>query len=322
MPVNDIGDGLPMSSGPWGETGTPMSSVNAPRSSVLQKITSLLGGGGSNSNPYGGLSGFSAGLSHAGDLQGIFTGVGTGPGGVGAQSLSGAERIGAGVGTAGVVAGGVLGAIKGFSQGGVRGDLQGVGSILGTAAVPDPEPISKAVLGIGAAVTGVISALLPDPRAQREKQITHTLATDAFLQPESLAITQSTRGNYVDQNQFGIQRESPFRAASQVQEPYLYFHGNTYVAPVPGNVTAPFLTLGATQSPPAVPAPVPTVPAGPGVANHYYGPVIQGGLHAIDTQSGADFLMSQKDTIGAATASHLKQGDTALAQQVRYLTSS
>jgi hypothetical protein len=61
----------------------------------------------------------------------------------------------------------------------------------------------------------------------------------------------------VDQNQFGIKRESPFKAAPQAQEPYLYFQGNTYVAPVPGNVTAPFLAPGATQAPPAVPT-VPT----------------------------------------------------------------
>jgi hypothetical protein len=259
---------------------------------------------------YGGLSGILSGMSqHTGDLPGIFTGIGSNPGG-GAQSLTGAERLGAGIGTAGVVAGGIFGAYKGFSSGGAKGGLSGTSSILGTAAMLDPEPISKAILGIGAAVTGVISSLMGDPRAEREKAINKELADNQYLAPEVLNISQDMHGHFTDTDQFGKVRSSPFRSTPQVSEPYLYFHGSDYVAAVPGNVTAPF-----TQSPaPAAPAPT--------IVNNYNAPIVNGGLSAIDTQSGVDFLSKHTDAIASGMVGHLRTSDTALAQQIRFLTSN
>jgi len=278
---------------------------------VLDKLSKALGVGSSQA-PYSGLNGVLSGLGHTGDLQGIFTGVGKGPGGVGAQNFTTSERIGAGIGTAGVVAGGVMGAIGGFSKGGARGALQGTGSILGTAAVLDPEPISKAVLAAGAMVTGIISAILPDPHLVRQQAIAHELATNQYLAPEALNLSTDMHGNFTDTDQFGKVRSSPFRSAPQVVEPYIYTHGSNYVSPVPGSVLAPFTPSSPAQT------------QAPTVINNYNGPVhnapaYTGNINAIDTQSMSEALMKHSDAVGAASAANLKNGDSEHSRQIRYL---
>jgi DNA topoisomerase-1 len=302
-------------------TGEASVSSTGSKRSVLKKaldtIDAKVGLGQGNSSPYSGLSGFSLGASrHTGDVAGIFTGVGKGPGGVGAESLSTSERIGAGVGTGAAVATGAIAAIKGFEQGGARGDLQGIGSILGTAAILTPPPFN-AILGIGAAITGIVSSLLGDPRAEREKQIKHEIASSQYLDPVAFNISQDMHGNFTDTDQFGNVRSSNFRSTPQVAEPYLYFHGSNYVAPVPGNVIAPF---SLTPNTPAQPPSSQTIQNIYGSV--YNGPTSTGPVNAIDTQSFTEALMKQPDSIGAAVAGHLKSGDSALAQQIRYMVNA
>lgn len=322
-----------LSSAGQGSTGIVSPDSSTGILGALQKAQQVLGiaggasastgkysqsGGGGTSASTSGLSGVLSGASqHTGDLAGIFTGVGSNPGG-GSQSLSTPERIGGAIGTAGVVTGGTIAAIKGFEQGGAKGDLAGIGSILGTAAVLDPEPISKAALMVGAAVSGIVSALLPDPRAEREKKIKKEIASSQYLAPEAFNITQDMHGNFTDTDATGTVRDSSFRSTPQVQEPYLYFHGSTYVAPVPGNITAPFSTNSAAPLPQTVQNTTQNVFNAP----VFNGQNFTGQVNAVDSQSFADAAMKNQDAIGNAAAAHLKNSDTALAQQVRYLTSN
>ena len=154
-------------------------------------VAALLGGGGSAVSSllsakagYGGVKG---------SLEGILTGVAPNPGG-GYQSLSGAERVGAGVALAGTVATGVTAAIAGFSKGGARGALAGTSSVLGTAAALDPEPISKAALAIGSAVSGLVGTLLPDEREKRRKEIATEIQNNTYRPPNAVNLEETTGG--------------------------------------------------------------------------------------------------------------------------------
>ena len=111
-----------------------------------------------------------------------------------AQSVDTTEQIGAGIGLGSTIAGGTMAAIQGFSKGGARGDLQGVGSILGTAAAVDPEPISKGILALGATITGLMSSLFGDPRQERIKQEEKTQIYDQYAAPGARDYNFSNQG--------------------------------------------------------------------------------------------------------------------------------
>jgi hypothetical protein len=124
------------------------------------------------------------------------------------------------IGNSVAIFGGVEGVLAGLHQGGARGDLTVAGSALGTAAYLDPEPISKAVLGIAAGVTAMIHAFLPDPRAQREKHLaqeeqTGKLAALPYTQPGINVVESAAGGKSVD---------TDFQGNSRVlnSKPYVY----------------------------------------------------------------------------------------------------
>ena len=55
------------------------------------------------------------------------------------------QQAGAAIGTGVALAGGAYEAYNSFSKGGVSGALGGVAAVTGTAALLDPEPVSKAI---------------------------------------------------------------------------------------------------------------------------------------------------------------------------------
>jgi len=109
----------------------------------------------------------------------VFTGTARGPGY--ARQLSTSERVGVGVGDAGILIAGVSGVYSGIKQGG--GGLNAASSALGTAAALDPEPISKAVLAIAALATGIASSILGDPKKLFDEAQTRVLDANKFKAP-------------------------------------------------------------------------------------------------------------------------------------------
>jgi len=112
------------------------------------------------------------------------TSVQTGPGR--ATTYTGAERVGAAVGTGATVAAGTLGVIGGIRQGGARGTTQAIGSAAATAAALDQEPVSKAVLTAVAFGASLVSALLGDPKQERDEAIAMALQRARFQDPTTI----------------------------------------------------------------------------------------------------------------------------------------
>ncbi len=253
------------------------------------------------------LSGYKGGSGIG--LQGIFTGVGSGPGGVGAQSYSTSDRIQGGVVAAGAIAGAAIGAYQGFSKGGVRGDLSGASSLLGGAAAIAAmtgvgAPIAAA-LGIAALGTSLVGALFGDPRANRQHQLDKELGNSKYLEPAAINKTIDGAGNYTDYDRFGNVRTSPFVGNPTVTQPGQYYIKGQYL-PIPGGVVSPFQTA---QQPSTSGAPSNGSGASP----------IQVTVHTMDSQSFIDHA----DHIAGALSHHLsKQGGGQIIPQLRYALGS
>lgn len=216
------------------------------------------------------------------------------------SGLSG--TLGKVLGIAGIGAG-AFGAFSDFRSGGAKNDIAGVGAGLGTAAgitamTGVGAPVAAA-LGIAAAATTFISALLPDPHKIREDTIVKHLAQAQYIAPEALNVQQDNSGNYIDFDSRGNLRQSSFRAAPQVSEPYLHWHGGydgtQGFYDVPGRVNSPF-------------AP------GPATA-----PVVNNYINAIDAQSFAQFAQRNSNAIGDATATHLQNVDGRLKAAIQFV---
>ncbi|MDP8979068.1 MAG: hypothetical protein M3O35_00595, partial [Acidobacteriota bacterium] len=171
------------------ETGA--SSINLP----FYGSGSTVGGGSASANsvlldfPFAstnkaGAFSFSNGSSSL--AAGLFNGSGAGN-----AALSG-------VASATALYSGVTSAIHGFRQGGAQGTLSGIGALAGTAALFDPEPFSKAILGGVAAFTGIISSIFGDPKAERQSSINHELTNNRYYAPLPKRMTIDESGNLVD----------------------------------------------------------------------------------------------------------------------------
>lgn len=123
----------------------------------------------------------------------------------------------AGVAAAGVdVFVGATTAISEFKKGGARGALGGISSVLGTAAALDPEPISKTILGVAAAVTGIAKSLLGDPKAERAKALQQEVQDNAYHEKKGVNIVEDSRtGNQVDQDFLGHIRNLGVKPSTQ-----------------------------------------------------------------------------------------------------------
>ncbi len=109
------------------------------------------------------------------------------------SNSSTSQLISAGVGTAGAVFGVYQGAAS-LAKGGGRNIAAGIGTIAGSAAALDPEPISKGILAGVALVSGIVGSLLGDPRAARQKQLTEEQIANTYTAPNPLNVTTNASG--------------------------------------------------------------------------------------------------------------------------------
>lgn len=93
-----------------------------------------------------------------------------------------------------------LGIFSGLKQGGTKGHLSAASSGLALAAQLDPEPISKTILGLAAGISGVLHAIMGDPRAKRQEQLTKEIEGEKirafdFTQP-GITLNESAAGGH------------------------------------------------------------------------------------------------------------------------------
>lgn len=291
-----------------GGGGSTVGNVGYPSASRQFAIPSSMGvaeyGGSSVS---GGQSKLSTGMGSIGSGAGIaklFSGLfgkkkssggfsnilreGSGEGGLESEGMpegdedNSSGESGGGYGAGTYIAAGASGleAVMGFKRGGAKGITQGIGGVLGTVAAFDPEPISKAILMGGAFVMGLVSKFLGTSREARKKQISDNLAASVFTDRLPMNITQGLGGGFADFGSNGEARGSSLSPYPQINEPqYSRNSDGTY-------------TMASGQQMSAF--------GGGDVHLH---------LSAIDSQSGAQFLSSQKDTIAEQVRQILVTGD-------------
>jgi hypothetical protein len=136
-----------------------------------------------------------------------------------------------------------LGAFKGIStiaKGGAQNITGGIGELAGAAAmIPGIGTMAAGILGVTALAGGVISAIMGDPRLNRQNQINKELGNATYHAPTALNETVNTAGMYTDYDQYGNLRSSPFVGKPMVTQPYSYYHNGTYIQ-YPGTVISPF----------------------------------------------------------------------------------
>lgn len=118
----------------------------------------------------------------------------------------GASALTKGVGYGAAIAAGGFGVYSGIRQGGAQGFMTAAGSALGTAAMLDPEPISKAILAVAALGTGLVSALLGNPKQKRADQLQADAAGRAYTAPTGTSYFADNYGNQVDYTYQGTMR--------------------------------------------------------------------------------------------------------------------
>jgi hypothetical protein len=297
-----------------GSTAGPSGTIAAPGGSVAAAVAggpalAAVAGSASTANTPSSASGIVAALSSfkgsAATPGGPFSSAALGnladafAGGTPGQQFGAA--LGEGAAIAGPVAAGTLEALKQFSNGGVRGALGGTSAILGTAAALDPEPISKGILGAAAMITGIVKAILPDPRQVRAQQESEAITQEAYLAPPTINSNQSVNGQNVSYNKYGEAVTTGQFSGFDVTQPYQIkdqYTGN-YVT-VPGSVTN--ISPGSATPPSAAAGNSIGAPSAPQVTIH---------VSAMDSQS----FMDRSADIGAAVYAELSKGG-ALASRV------
>jgi hypothetical protein len=291
-----------------GFSGNPLSTFGSDTNGLTGSGTAMIpssalfqAGGGS------GITQFMSGLGGAGTnpLQAIFGGTSTSANGTVTQ-LTGAQQAGAAVATAGMLAGAGMTIASGIEQGGAAGFTKAASAGLGAAAVLDPEPISKAILGAAAAVTGIVSSFLGTGPQQRAQQLQDDIVKNQYLAPTALNVMQSPDGTYSDFDARGNLRTSTMSAVPTVAEPYVtkrVINGQQNWYNVPGSVQSPY--SGGPQAPGGAPV------AGGGISLT---------IQAIDTQSGIDFITKNHAAVGDALATHLMRDDTRAGTVIRHIT--
>jgi hypothetical protein len=160
-------------------------------------VASYFRGSGTNSR----FGEFGFGASTA--AGGLFAGLGSGQivRGENGYVLTGNEKFGNVVGSAGIVAGAGFGVYSGIKQGGPRGIATAVGAGLGAiAAIPGPQ---QPFVAAAALVAGLVTGLLPDPKKQREEEINRAVASRRYEEPKGSDRFTDLAGNDTDYDSRG-----------------------------------------------------------------------------------------------------------------------
>jgi hypothetical protein len=237
-------------------------------------------------------------------LAAIFSGQSTNGNTV--TELTSAQRVGAALGTATALAGAGMGIYSGLREGGVGGYSKAAASGLGAAAMLDPEPVSKMILGTVAAMAGIFGMAFGSNRERRALDISETLSANRYLAPTALNVIQGMNGTYEDFDARGNLRTSTMSAVPTVLEPYItsrVMNGQRNYYDVPGQVTAPYSggSGGRGQAPIAG--------AGSMVVH----------IHAVDAQSFMEFAQRNHAALGEAVATHLESHDGRLTNGIRFI---
>lgn len=147
------------------------------------------------------------------------------------------------VGIAGAAVAGTMGAISGFSHGGARGDIQGIGSLAGAAGgimsiAGVTGPAAPIMAGIGLAL-GMVSAMFGDPKQIRENQINKEIRDALYMAPPSVDVQADVTGARTRTNRAGQIDSTPWDAfAFHVNDPYYIRgpHDSSNLEQVPGTV--------------------------------------------------------------------------------------
>jgi hypothetical protein len=257
-----------------------------------------------------GLAQFMSGLGGAGSnpLGAIFTGMSTN--GSTVTQLTGAQQAGAAVATGAMLAGAGLTIASGISQGGVGGYTKAASAGLGAAAMLDPEPISKTILGSVAAVAGLVGSLFGTGPQQRSKDIANFLSKNQYLAPTAFNVMQGMNGTYEDFDGRGNLRTSSMSAVPTVAEPYITSRvqdGQRTYYDVPGQVTSPYSGS----------------PTGTGKAPIAGGITVNiENMHAMDSQSFGEFIRRPANAhqVGESMADHLERHDGRASNAIRYIS--
>jgi hypothetical protein len=217
---------------------------------------------------------------------------------------SGGLTLGKGIGIAGAAAGGILGAVQGFSRGGAKGTTSALGSLASAGgAIAMMAGATGVGLPIAAAGMGLsmLSSLLTAGPQQQEQDIQNKLKTSQFFAPEQMNVSMGANGGYSDYSFNGDVRGSNLGPYPQVQEPYADYKHNVMV---PGGVTSQF-------GPPMVQQPYPsTTPSGP--MSPGAGGNVTFNVSAIDSKGVNDFLNQHGVAISQTIANDFSGNQTVL----------
>ncbi len=211
--------------------GSPGAATASASSSAVSPLVKLLGGGGGSSGSAAIPSGLSQFLKGAtggiGNWDEIFHGKGKDTidpltGQKIPTYVSKTEQAGAAIGTAATAGAGIYEAVNQFSKGGASGIAGGIGAAAGTAAMLDPEPISKMILGSVSLISELFKGLLPDPHTIREAAIANQQQYNTYVAPPILKRSLSASGGFEQVNdKYGLPSATTFSSVA-IQAPYKY----------------------------------------------------------------------------------------------------
>ncbi len=205
------------------------------------------------------------------------------------SDASASTKFSAGIGTAAALYGAFTG-VQDITKGGAQNITAGIGKFAGSAAALDPEPISKGILAGVSLVSGIVSSLMGDPKANREAHISHALFNNQYVAPQALNRSMNISGNYSDIDFRGNVRGSDLSSipiARQASEDPR--HGVV----APGSIISPF--GGGSQ---------------PNIT-------VNNNVSAIDQDSVAKFFQSNPQALGDGVVHALNTGGTDLANRLR-----
>ncbi|HVY93920.1 MAG TPA: hypothetical protein VHA14_14265, partial [Bryobacteraceae bacterium] len=285
-------------------------------SSVADTIAAVSSGGGRLASISRAISGLTSGAGSvfSGNALATLLGYGTpGANGNPGTDPSLSQRIGAGLGLAGTAAAGTFGIISGIHQGGAGGALTAAGSAAGlvgsavkniSGVLGAVSPLLKAIPVVGtiaALALPLIGSFFGQGPVRRQNQLNQELSSNQYIAPQALNVTEDPGGHFADFDARGNLRTSSFSPYPTVRQGMVWEQTHGLFGPPPTYYNVPGGQTG--QFGPAAPA-APMI----GTLN----------LSAIDSQSGADFLMKNSHAVAAAGAKALQDGHQGFAAEVQH----